>query len=142
MVDKLTIPGFKDRLELLIKELSGGNKAQFSGMLGITPVNIQGWLNRGSLPSSAQLLNIANKTNVNLNWLLTGEGEKHIAEKTPVVADDEESYEPTDKPIGIEVPEVLHNFNRLNDLDKRRVIHSIIACLKEAGMQYEKLFKE
>src|SRR3989304_1058335 len=53
-------------------------------MLGVSPTHIDNWINRGSLPNANQLTNIYQKLNINLNWLLTGEGEMFIKKESPL----------------------------------------------------------
>ena len=94
---------------------------------------------RGSCPKADELLPIAQVLSSSIEELLTGKAQKEIPPKAGEGPDD---YDPKDRFIATELPEMLHNFNRLDDFDKRRVIHSIDALLKEKGMKYEKLFKE
>ena len=70
------IKGFRGRLDILIRDLAGGKENLLAKLLGIKPENINKWTNRGSLPSAEQLENISRKLNVDVNWLLTGEGER------------------------------------------------------------------
>jgi len=74
----LTTKPLLDRLLSLINELTDGNKKRFAETLGIKPENVNRWINEGSLPSAEHLSNLKNKLNININWLLTGEGEKFI----------------------------------------------------------------
>jgi transcriptional regulator with XRE-family HTH domain len=69
------IKGFHARLGFLIRDLADGKEKDFAKLLEINPENINKWTNRGSLPSAEQLENIARRLNVNINWLLSGEGE-------------------------------------------------------------------
>lgn len=71
--------GFQGRLNLLIQRLAGGKEKAFAKLLDIKPENINKWTNRGSLPSAEQLENIAGKLNININWLLSGEGDINTA---------------------------------------------------------------
>lgn len=74
----MTTKPLLDRLLSLINELTDGNKKRFAETLGIKPENVNRWINEGSLPSAEHLSNLKNKLNININWLLTGEGEKFI----------------------------------------------------------------
>lgn len=75
-----------DRLLLLINDLTGGNKKRFAEMLGISPPQIDHWINRGSLPSAEHLANLHNKLYISINWLLTGEGEIFVKKEAPMMA--------------------------------------------------------
>ena len=74
-----------DRLLLLINDLTDGNKKRFAEMLEVTPSYIDRWTNQGILPSAEQLTNIHDKLNININWLLTGEGAKYIKKEEQVL---------------------------------------------------------
>jgi len=80
----LTDKPILDRLLLLIDEFTKGNKKKFAEMLGVSPTHIDNWINRGSLPNANQLTNIYQKLNINLNWLLTGEGEMFVKKEYPL----------------------------------------------------------
>ena len=67
-----------DRLLLLIDEFTKGNKKKFAERLEISPTSINSWINEGYLPRTEHLANIQEKLGVNLNWLLTGEGEMFV----------------------------------------------------------------
>lgn len=71
---------FTGRLLLLVDHKAGGVKARFAELLGIDPSYLNRWVNDGSMPSAEHLTNIAEKLNVNINWLLTGKGPMHIDE--------------------------------------------------------------
>ena len=47
-------------------------------MLDLYPSNIDVWVNKNSIPSGEHLQKFHDKLNININWLLTGEGEKFI----------------------------------------------------------------
>ena len=74
----MTDSPFVIRLETLINDIAEGKKIKFAEMLGVSPAYIDRWTNQGSLPSAEHLANIHDKLNININWLLTGEGEKFI----------------------------------------------------------------
>ncbi|MBI3793131.1 MAG: helix-turn-helix domain-containing protein [Nitrospinae bacterium] len=78
------LKSFQERLELLIENLAGGRENRLAELLGIKPENVNKWTNRGSLPSSEQLENIASKLKINIHWLLTGEGEMTAPKTRPV----------------------------------------------------------
>lgn len=70
--------------ERLLELLSYLNisKKQFADSLGISPGNISNWINKSikSKPTADALVQIFEKFSVNLNWLLTGEGEMFVSE--------------------------------------------------------------
>ena len=73
-----------DKLLLLIDEFTKGNKKKFAEILKVTPSYIDRWINQGILPSAKQLTNIHDKLKININWLLTGEGEMFIKKESPL----------------------------------------------------------
>ena len=80
----MTDSPFVIRLETLINDIAEGKKIKFAEMLGVSPTHIDNWINRGSLPNANQLTNIYQKLNINLNWLLTGEGEMFVKKEYPL----------------------------------------------------------
>jgi transcriptional regulator with XRE-family HTH domain len=66
-----------NRLKLLIDVL-GLNLKEFSKATGIPYRTLQEYLYGKSLPGSENLIKIYTKFSVNLNWLLTGEGEMFL----------------------------------------------------------------
>ncbi len=137
----MAIDNFQDRLVIVINVVAEGSQKRLADALGVQPSVVNGWLKRNSKPSSEQLARFTN-LGINLNWLLTGEGKMLQTPKAPSMGEGPEDYEQVDRFIATELPEMLHNFDRLDDFDKRRVIHSIDALLKEKGMNYEKLFNK
>lgn len=65
---------FAERMRILINEKTGGNSSAFAKKAGIPPATLHNYLS-GRLPQAEQLINIREAYNVNLNWLLTGEGD-------------------------------------------------------------------
>lgn len=74
----MTDSPFMIRLKSLIDDLADGNKSKFAEMLGVSPVHIDNWTNRGSVPNAFYLAIMHKKTGVNLHWLLNNEGEKYL----------------------------------------------------------------
>lgn len=68
---------FTDRIESVINDRCGGNKAEFSRSVGIHVTTVALW-NDTHLPKGDTLEKIHNVFNVNLHWLLTGSGEPYI----------------------------------------------------------------
>lgn len=67
-----------ERLQLIVNEKFGGNKASFARCIGIAPTSISNYLSkeRSSKPSSDLLENIVNNIpDINAKWLLTGNGD-------------------------------------------------------------------
>lgn len=63
----------KDRLLELVDKLEGGNAAKFAKKAGIPQSTFHNYLQGQSLKSD-NIVRITERFNVNLNWLLTGEG--------------------------------------------------------------------
>jgi transcriptional regulator with XRE-family HTH domain len=68
-----------NRLSLLIKELKISKKS-FADALNISPGNLSDWISpkRKSNPTTESLTRIYEIYNINLHWLLTGEGEMFV----------------------------------------------------------------
>lgn len=64
-----------DRMEMLVNERFGGNKAAFAKAIDLAPTAISSYLGtkRRSKPSVEMITNIVTKLNVDAYWLLTGE---------------------------------------------------------------------
>jgi len=80
----LTEQTVRDRILTLIKLLADDTKRRLAEMLGVTPTHIDGWINRSSIPGGEQLQKFHDKLNVNINWLLTGEGEMFVRKEAPL----------------------------------------------------------
>ena len=65
---------FQDRLDWLIKKFANGKPFVFAKKTGIKSGTFQSYL-KGRLPQADQLLCFRRTFGVNLNWLLSGEGE-------------------------------------------------------------------
>jgi transcriptional regulator with XRE-family HTH domain len=82
------------RIELLVAELTGGNRSLFASKIGTSETNIRNYIN-GRLPKSDTLLKIVTCFDVSANWLLTGKGdmikntEESVDNKTLTVLMDE-----------------------------------------------------
>ncbi len=73
-----------NRLKILIKSL-GLNLKEFSRKTGIPYPTLQDYLANKRVPGGENLQKISMQLNVNLNWLLTGEGEMFISKaKKPI----------------------------------------------------------
>jgi hypothetical protein len=72
---KSTEEGINLRLQKLIEELTGGNVSKFARISGINEQTCHTFV-KGRLPNTEALYGICENFNVNINWLLTGEGQK------------------------------------------------------------------
>ena len=61
-----------------LKEIVGPNVSKFAQMLGEIRQNIDNYLS-GRMPRGAFLKKLAEKANININWLLTGKGPKELS---------------------------------------------------------------
>lgn len=78
MISKDAGEAFRLRLSGLIAE-SGGTKSDFARGIGESPQVVSKWLNVNALqrlPGANYIVKIADYFNVNLRWLITGEGPK------------------------------------------------------------------
>jgi transcriptional regulator with XRE-family HTH domain len=76
----------KERLSILIKMLSR-NQIDFGKSIDATAPTITEWLGnkKNSIPSAYYLIQICERHNVNINWLLTGKGEIFIKDEKKYV---------------------------------------------------------
>jgi len=82
----LTTETVKDRVLILIKLLADDTKSRFAKMLELYPSNIDAWVNQNNIPGGEHLLKFHDKLNINLNWLLIGEGEMFCKKEQPSFA--------------------------------------------------------
>ena len=71
-----------ERLQFIIDEIFGGNKAAFARAIDIAPTSISNYLGkeRASKPSSDILEKIVNSVDkINAYWLLTGKGDAFVS---------------------------------------------------------------
>jgi len=66
-----------ERLVKIVEEKAGGKHTVFAKNAGIPTSTFQGYIN-GRPPHAEHLIRIREKYNVNINWLLTGEGEMFL----------------------------------------------------------------
>lgn len=69
---------FVERLQMLVDEHADGKPAIFAKKAGILGGTFHAYMN-GRLPQAEQLIRIHKFCGVNINWLLTGEGEHYMA---------------------------------------------------------------
>lgn len=75
---------FAKRMSDILQERFFGNVSMFARTIDVTPTSINRWINEGSEPSLTLLVNIAERLNVDVHWLMTGE---NTSIKTQTVAD-------------------------------------------------------
>ncbi len=63
------------RLQKLVEELTGGNASKFAKISGVNVQTFHTYM-KGKVPNTEALYGICKNFNVNINWLLTGEGQK------------------------------------------------------------------
>ena len=63
----------------IINEKASGKSTVFAKKAGIPPGTFHSYL-KGRLPHPEQLIRLCETYDINLNWLLTGKGEKYIIE--------------------------------------------------------------
>jgi transcriptional regulator with XRE-family HTH domain len=68
-----------ERIKMLRKRLNMSQK-KFSEMLDVSLITLQRYEKGEREPSSDFLINLKNKFNVNINWLLTGQGKMFLEE--------------------------------------------------------------
>lgn len=68
-----------DRMEMLVNERFGGNKAAFAKAIGLSPTGLSNYLSkqRRSKPNVEMITNIITKVGVDPMWLLTGQETPH-----------------------------------------------------------------
>jgi len=114
--------GIKDQLQSLITTVSEGNVSKFARRAGIVPNTVHNYL-KGRPPNSDFLVEIQKTYRVNLNWLLTGEGEMFLNGRAPPVVSD-----------GIyRGPPAASDDNSKDDLT--RIITIVETWVKETGME-------
>lgn len=68
----------KDRIKEIRKERKL-NQTQFGTSLGVTQSAVTGWESGVRVPTGSAISAICRVYDINEKWLLTGEGEKHVA---------------------------------------------------------------
>lgn len=72
----MTDKAFIDRIWSIIREV--GTQSDLAEIIGTSQGTVGGWVNRGSFPSTEHLANLKEKLNININWLITGQGPRYI----------------------------------------------------------------
>ena len=103
-----------ERLKYLVSIISGGNVAKFARGADIIPNTIHNYL-KGRPPNIDSLINIQRHYKVNINWLLTGEGETFLDK-------------PTELPAPVPLPS---NVTRFPQPPERTVLEDTIAIIEQ-----------
>lgn len=90
----MTEQTIRDRILILIERLADGVNIRFAEMIGATSKNIDDWVNKGHTPKGEQLLKFYSKLNINLNWLLAGDGEMFLKKKEYPLGEDKPLHSP------------------------------------------------
>ncbi len=75
--DKKILIQLVKRIEEIIEDKTGGNKTKFAKELNITPGNFSKSISRKSVGIEL-IRKISIKFDVNINWIMTGEGFKYL----------------------------------------------------------------
>lgn len=65
---------FSSRVQWLLKQHSNDNYSDFARKIGVSPPSVKRWIDKGYEPSRSVLVDMADKLNVDLVWLMTGQG--------------------------------------------------------------------
>lgn len=106
----------KERLRLVIESQNTTVK-DFAELVDTPLRTLHNYLNSGKEPSSEFLSKVAEKLNINLNWLLLNQGEMYIADKGATLNADES--------------ELLHQYRAINESGKRILKTTSQAILNE-----------
>lgn len=119
MADRTDLTTIGGRIEYVIRECRYPTQAAFARAIGTTPQNVGKWINTDSIGKFGAALRA--KTEVNLNWLLTGDGDP-FPEGPKMYADSDAmgGQRPADKAI--------HQLE--NDVDSIRfLLNALVAVL-------------
>ena len=75
MAEKLNKMRIGNRVRYIRDSLS---QPKFAKEIGVTRNTVSGYENNNIIPSGKALLQMHKKFGININWLLSGEGEPHI----------------------------------------------------------------
>ncbi len=68
------------RLHRIVDDICKGNARKFAGLVGVKVPTFHTYM-KGRVPNSETLHDMCKKFDVNINWLLTGEGPRYINEE-------------------------------------------------------------
>ena len=86
------MPTLIDRLLFVIEKKAGGKHTVFAKKAGIPPSTFQGYIN-GRVPHVDHLIRIRETFFINIDWLLSGEGDPFIGSKSAGKIDRDEDPE-------------------------------------------------
>ena len=128
--------GFSSRIKELI---ANDSLASFSQNLNISVGSVRNYLS-GGLPAADTALKIADKYNVNIRWLITGEGEKEKkSTPQPSTAFDIELYN-----LIILKTEIIIAKNLITITPQKRleIYQSVYDFLKETSVNHEEIVSD
>jgi hypothetical protein len=70
------------RLQELVNDFAGGNKAEFSRITGIPQSSFHNYATGKRDPQIGHLNSIRDKLNINLNWLISGDEPKYLSKSS------------------------------------------------------------
>ncbi len=76
MAEKLNQTSIGDRVRYIRSSLE---QPEFAKEIGVTRNTVSGYENNNIIPSGKALLQMHEKFGININWLLSGEGEPYIS---------------------------------------------------------------
>lgn len=134
----MTDKAFIDRIWSIIRDV--GTQSALAEKIGTSQGTVADWVNRGSFPSTKHLANLKEKLNININWLITGQGSRYIESRVGYahhVAEEMAEYGPRRYPADIEfVADVLNDL-QLKDKQRfesaKKAIDGLLeACAKDS----------
>ena len=118
---------FIDRFLEVINDVADGKQNRFATLINTSQQNVNNWLNKGRFPTEEAFKNIGS-LGVNVHWLITGEGEKHI------------ETDKENKPLSaVKAAELILNLERANEESRGQIETSLAEALKEQGKEYIRL---
>lgn len=115
---KVASTAISERLLRLISEKAKGKPSAFAKKAGIPHGTLYGYI-EGRMPASEHLIRIRDTFGVNLNWLLTGEGDPYLHEAERQVTEPDHPYNLPEEIIDsgiVESGEKLGGRDRLGEL--------------------------
>lgn len=107
-----------DRITQLVNEFGGGKNTTFASIIGSSEANVRGY--RGTvMPKYDFLEKIARSFDINLKWLLTGEGSMLHDSQTP------EEKKASTSPISLTEESVLYKMYKEKDEENKELLKEI-----------------